>query len=209
MAPEPLAAERTYQSLKRGIVAGEFRPGSSLNLQRLADEFGTSITPIRDAIHRMVGERLLGVLPGGGFQLPVLTSDELRNLYAWHDQLIRQALQGNLPEHVFADLPEETPGQDDAGALAALTTRVFGLAAEASGNSEVVNAVANASDRLAMVRVCEPLLLTAMTEELDRLLTLARSGRNSALRAAVREYHRRRLRRVERIALLARGRFGG
>ena len=205
MAPEPLAAERTYQSLKRGIVAGEYRPGSSFNLQRLSDEFGTSITPIRDAIHRMVGERLLGVLPGGGFHLPIPTADQVRDLYAWHDQVIRMALQGNLPEDAFSDLPEKVPDQDAGGELAALTTRLFGMAAAASGNGEVVSAVANASDRLSLVRLREPLLLTAMTEELHRLIALARSGRSSALRVAVREYHRRRLRRVERIALMMRG----
>lgn len=205
MAPEPLAAERTYQALKRGIVAGEYRPGTSFNLQRLSDEFGTSITPIRDAIHRMVGERLLGVLPGGGFHLPIPTASELRDLYAWHDQIIRQALQGTLAGAAFFDLPAIVPAQDDGDGLANLTAQLFGMAAAASGNREVVVAVANATDRLSLVRLREPLLLNSMTEELDRLVSLARSGQGSTLRVAVREYHRRRLRRVERIALMMRG----
>lgn len=205
MAPEPLATERTYQSLRRGIIAGEFRPGIPFNLQRLSDEFGTSITPIRDAIHRMVGERLLGVLPGGGFHLPVPSADELRDLYTWHDQLIRLALQRNPSDAAFGELPVRAPEQGDAGELAALTAQLFGMAAAASGNSEVVSAVANASDRLSPVRLREPLLLTAMVEELHRLISLARSGHGSALRLAVREYHRRRLRRVERISLMMRG----
>jgi DNA-binding GntR family transcriptional regulator len=205
MAPEPLATERTYQSLRRGIIAGEYRPGSSFNLQRLSDEFGTSITPIRDAIHRMVGERLLGVLPGGGFHLPIPTAGELRDLYAWHDQLIRLALQANLSGDTFSGLPEKLPEHDGDNQIAAVASMLFGMVAAACGNGEIANAVANASDRLSLVRLREPLLLTAMAEELDRLISLARSGQGVALRMAVREYHRRRLRRVERIALMMRG----
>lgn len=203
MAPEPLVAERTYHRLKLDIVAGKHRPGASFHLQRLADEFGTSITPVRDAIHRMVGERLLEMLPGGGFQLPIHSAQELRELYSWHEQLIRQALQGSVPAAVFAPVSATLPG-DDGDDISQSTTAFFAQAAEASGNREVIQAVANASDRLSLARLREPLFLKSMESELENLVTLARSGRSAAIRVAVREYHRRRLRRVERIALAMR-----
>jgi DNA-binding GntR family transcriptional regulator len=204
MAPEPLVAERTYHRLKLDIVTGKHRLGASFHLQRLADEFGTSITPVRDAIHRMVGERLLEVLPGGGFQLPVHTAQELRELYSWHEQLIRQALHGNLTADALASVSADLLGEEDGQDISRLTSAFFAEAAAASGNREVILAVANASDRLSLARLREPLFLKAMDSELGNLIALARRGQGAAVRVAVREYHRRRLRRVERIALAMR-----
>ncbi len=201
MSPEPLAADRTYQTLKLAIVAGKHRPGASFHLQRLADEFGTSITPVRDAIHRMVGERLINVLPGGGFHLPIPNAQELRDLYAWHEQLARQALQGSICADAFRSLPETAPAGEERHDLARAASAFFALAASASGSRELIHAIANASDRLSSARLREPIFIKSMSQELQTLVALARSGRSAAVRSAVREYHRRRLRRVERIAL--------
>lgn len=200
MAPEPLAAERTYRNIKRDIMAGRYRPGSPFNLQRLADEFGTSITPVRDSIHRLVGERLLAVHPGGGFHLPALSVQELRELYHWHEQLIRLALHGRASGDDFSDLPERpaVPSSDEA--LVVWTASFFALVAKVSGNREVIQAVTNAAERLSLPRLRETTLIKAVGDELDTLASLARTGRTTAMRGAIREYHRRRLRRVERIA---------
>lgn len=204
MSPEPLAADRTYLSLKRDIVAGKFAPGTSFNLHRLADEFGTSITPVRDSIHRLVGERLLGVLPGGGFHLPVQSAQELRELYAWHDFLVRQSLATRFTASTFGSM--DVRGEESgSGGLARATAIFFELVATGSGNREVITAIGNASERLSQARLCEHLLLKSMESELQQLMELASSGRAAALRAALREYHRRRLRRAERIAQVMRG----
>ena len=204
MAPEPLVAERTYHRLKLDIVAGKHQPGASFHLQRLADEFGTSITPVRDAIHRMVGERLLEMLPGGGFQLPILSVQQLRDLYSWHEQLIRQAFQGSLSAAAFAPNSAALREGEDGEHISQSTSAFFAQAAAASGNREVIHAVANVSDRLSLARLREPLFLKSMESELENLVALAGTGPTATIRVAVREYHRRRLRRVERIALAMR-----
>lgn len=203
MSPEPLAADRTYLGLKRDIVTGKHALGASFNLQRLADEFGTSITPVRDAIHRLVGEQLVAVLPGGGFHLPIPSIEELRELYAWHEQLVRQALPTSFAPPDFAAL-DGRGGDDTPSGLARSTTQFFELVAAAAGNREIMRAVANASERLAHARLREPALIKSIGPELDQMVDLAVSGRTAALRVAIREYHRRRLRRVERIALALR-----
>ena len=204
MSPEPLAADRTYLSLKRDIIAGKYAPGASFNLQRLAEEFGTSITPVRDAIHRMVGERLLGVLQGGGFHLPVPSAEELRQLYAWHDLLIRQAVPARFAPVAFAGTGAGR-GDDPASDIARQAAAFFDEVAAISGNRELMAAVANASERLSLARLREPLFIKSMDVELDMLVTVAGSGRASATRAAFREYHRRRLRRVDLIVRTLRG----
>ena len=199
MSPEPVAAERTYHSLKRDILTGRHRPGAALNLQRLADEHGISVSPVRDAIHRLVGERLVQVSPGGGFQTIVPTARDLHNLYSWNEQVLRHALR-QPAQDVAAGiaLPIEATG-DDAGDLAAATASFFGALAIASGNAEIIHAVASVSDRLSLVRSRESLNIKGMGHEIEGLINLARNGRAAALRTALREYHRRRLRRVERL----------
>ncbi|WP_313802599.1 GntR family transcriptional regulator [Sphingobium sp.] len=200
MSPEPITAERTYQQLKQEIVAGGRKPGIQLNLQRLADRVGTSVTPVRDAVHRMVGERLLEVHPGGGFHLPIPTPAWLHDLYSWNDQVVRQALRRPLPEEAIVTLAELKPDSDEPGKLACWASTFFSLIAVHSGNAEFVHTIANVSDRLFFARLREPTFIKAMTSEIDSILSVAKSGSASAIRHAVWEYHRRRLRRVDRIA---------
>jgi DNA-binding GntR family transcriptional regulator len=200
MSPEPVTAERIYHNLKQDIITGRHRPGTLLNLQRLADEFGISVSPVRDAIHRMVGERLIGAHPGGGFELPILTPETLRDLYSWNDQLLRYALRTSLPDvnpegFEIAAINVQTPD-----AMARLAAALFCRTAKASRNVELIEAVSNTSDRLYLARMKEPGLISSTGEELGNLATLARNGPVAAVRAAIREYHRRRLRRVSRIA---------
>lgn len=200
MSPEPITAERTYQKLKQDIVTGLHRPGSVLNLNRLADAFGTSVTPLRDAIHRLVGERLIEVHQGGGFELPVPSAESLRNLYTWHDQLIRHALQKPLPPLALELIAKGILFDGAPEQHAHATSDFFAAAAASSNNPEVENAVASAADRLFQARTKEPELIKGTSEELQTVAAVAASGPAAAIRAAVRDYHRRRLRRVDKIA---------
>ncbi|WIW89565.1 GntR family transcriptional regulator [Sphingobium sp. V4] len=200
MSPEPITAERTYQQLKQEIVVGDHKPGIQLNLQRLADRFGTSVTPVRDAVHRMVGERFLELHPGGGFHLPVPTAEWLHDLYEWNDQLVRQALRRPLPEEAIVTLAEFKVEHNDPRQLACWASTFFSLVAFHSCNAEFVHAIENVSDRLLLARLKEPALLKSMSGEAESMVAVAKDGSASAIRRAVWEYHRRRLRRTDRIA---------
>jgi len=68
MAPEAVTSERVYAGLRRAVVGGRYPPGTTLNAQAIAEEFGTSIAPVRDAMHRLVGEGLIEAHHGGGFR---------------------------------------------------------------------------------------------------------------------------------------------
>jgi len=48
-----------YTLLRDGMFLGEFPPGSSLNELALAKRFGTSRTPVREALQRLETERLV------------------------------------------------------------------------------------------------------------------------------------------------------
>ena len=56
----------TCKKLKRMLMEGVWPPGEKLEALRLADELGVSMTPVRDCLNRLVGERLVDMKPGEG-----------------------------------------------------------------------------------------------------------------------------------------------
>jgi DNA-binding GntR family transcriptional regulator len=56
---EPHRAQLIYGELRAMLRDGRFGPGSKLKLRELALEFGTSLTPVRDALNRLVAEQVL------------------------------------------------------------------------------------------------------------------------------------------------------
>ncbi len=48
-----------YQALREAFTRGEFAPGDVLSLRGLADQLGTSMTPVREAVRRLVAEGAL------------------------------------------------------------------------------------------------------------------------------------------------------
>lgn len=53
------AGERVYQSVRRGIVRGEYAPGTVLAEAEVAKSLGVSRTPVREALQRLVRDELL------------------------------------------------------------------------------------------------------------------------------------------------------
>lgn len=88
---EKLESERlwdqAFEQLRNAIYAGQFAPGSVLPLRSLADSFGTSITPVRDAVSRLIS---LGVLERGARNaaiVPYATTQTLEDLTTVRCQL--------------------------------------------------------------------------------------------------------------------------
>lgn len=51
--------ERVYEEMRNALIAGRYVPGQAFTIRSLAAQFGTSVIPIRDALHRLVAERAL------------------------------------------------------------------------------------------------------------------------------------------------------
>lgn len=186
--------ERIYASLRGRLSAGRFVLGEPLEPAHLADDLNASITPVRDALHRLVGERLVDVSLGGGFRVPLLTEVGLRNLYDWNRRLLFLALAdasrsaaasnaGALRDRPEADVPERT-------------ATLFSAIAALSSNPECAAAVAAAGERLAFVRRKEIELMDqhGAAEELARLTALHDDKDWPSLRRAIGAYHRHRIR---------------
>lgn len=201
MSPEPVTSERVYQRLKADILGGRYPPGAVLVVHAIAEEYGVSISPVRDSAQRLIGERLLAAQPGGGFSVPEVTMESLRDLYIWHGHLIRQALKARVPERREGDFADATASDAaDPVTLARSAAALFALIGARSRNQEHVHAIVSAGERLGIARLVEPGLIPGIVAELQAVWTLAMFGPEAALREAVWSYHRRRIRRVSRLA---------
>ncbi len=72
--------ERVYAALREQLMRGAFEPGQKLKIAELADAFGTSSMPVRDALNRLVAERALETLPHRTVRVPALTQRALLDL---------------------------------------------------------------------------------------------------------------------------------
>ncbi len=174
-------------------MAGRFAPGDHLEPVQIGEELHSSITPVRDALHRLVGERLVEAPRNDGFRAPVVTELGLRQLYGWQVDLVRLAAGRLRPERIAI---EQTPQPD--GPLAS-PAAIFLVIGRAAGDQELLQALANACERLAPVGLLEARIITGLDIELDSLRQALDDMERPALRAALKAYNRRRDRAVPQI----------
>ncbi len=72
---------KTYAALRQEILSGNIAAGESLIEQTLADRFGVSRTPIREAIRQLQQEGLAESDRGGGLRVTVITIADAIHLY--------------------------------------------------------------------------------------------------------------------------------
>lgn len=190
-----ITSERVYAALKREILSGAMRPGAKLEPVGIAHDLMSSVTPVRDALHRLIGERLVESLSGEGFHLPHITEPNLEDLYAWNGEILALALRsGDRP---VAALPERH--SDEGKAIAYETAAVFAHIASGSRNGEHRLAVEAAGDRLQLARRVEIRLFGDLRSELDGVRDAAEGGDIAELRKLLARYHRRRQRAIAMI----------
>jgi DNA-binding GntR family transcriptional regulator len=77
-----------YEKLRRGITKGTLRPGQKLVMASLAKKFGTSETPVREAIRRLESDGYVIFTPHSGAMVTEINKQELSEIY-----LIRISLE--------------------------------------------------------------------------------------------------------------------
>lgn len=78
-----------YNNLRTSLMDGQYAPGQRLTISGIAEEYGTSITPVREAIFRLVSERALEMRAATSVQVPDFSPQSLREV-----QRIRSELEG-------------------------------------------------------------------------------------------------------------------
>lgn len=118
-APPPAAADaesgmsasrRVYLCLRRRIVEMNMLPGARVVERDIAEEFGTSRTPVHEAVQRLADEGLIEIVPRSGTFVARIPLDALEEA-----NLVRHALETAIIEKAAARV-----GPDDAARLRAI-----------------------------------------------------------------------------------------
>jgi DNA-binding GntR family transcriptional regulator len=84
----PSLAQRAHRYLKLQFMLGEMAPGCRLTYRGIALRLGISVTPAREAICQLIGERVLDLRPGGVAVVPELDPSRCREL--WEIRLLHE-----------------------------------------------------------------------------------------------------------------------
>lgn len=82
-------ADHICHQLKNDIIEGKLAQGSKIIEEDLAKDYGSSRGPIREAIRRLEGMRLVERVPHAGARVVTLTAEIMHDLY-----IVREALEG-------------------------------------------------------------------------------------------------------------------
>jgi len=167
---------RIYTRVRRSIIVGHRNPGERLDLEALAQSYGTSVTPVRDALQMLSQEGLVTIKPRSGYFVTHVTLKQLRDILE-----LREILEIASIERAAARITDEQleqlehvhagyTGEDDESYERYMeeNRRFHCLIAEASGNSELAETLGRLHDRLIRFMV-----LCRVGETLERRHALA------------------------------------
>lgn len=81
--------QQVYESLREALTAGRFTPGQKITFRYVAGALGVSLTPVREALRRLVAEGAFEMQPNRSVRVPVMTRAKILEL-----RDIRTALEG-------------------------------------------------------------------------------------------------------------------
>lgn len=153
--------ESVYRDLRRSIVLGRLDPLDRLDPRKLAVNYATSITPVRDALHMLAKEGLIEIRPRLGYFVAQMTLKQLRDLLELREileceaaaraaQRINDALLRELHK-----VHEGYTGDDELSVERYMdeNRRFHYTVALASGNRELAETIGHILDRLARYMV--------------------------------------------------------
>ena len=100
-APSPVP-QRVYDALREKILFGELAPGRAVPIQGIADDLGAGMTPVREALRRLVAEGALYMRGNRRVCVPILDAraiDDIAHLrQSIEPELVRRAAEHVTPE---------------------------------------------------------------------------------------------------------------
>ncbi|MGN6459656.1 MAG: GntR family transcriptional regulator, partial [Pseudolabrys sp.] len=79
--PARTVAEQVYERIKFDLVAGVFAPGTALLTRELLTRYACGISPLREALARLVGEGFLTASGHRGVRVPLPSIEDLEDVY--------------------------------------------------------------------------------------------------------------------------------
>jgi len=146
-----------YKKIRADIITGQKEPGQRLSIDLLKKEFGTSVTPVRDALQMLSQEDLVTIKPRSGYYVSLVSLKELNDMLE-----LRQILEMAAVERAAEKINDEqialletvhagyTNDDDETYSRYTEENQNFHyLIAKASGNDQLAKQIRHLHDRLA------------------------------------------------------------
>ncbi|MGH2450321.1 MAG: GntR family transcriptional regulator [Candidatus Limnocylindria bacterium] len=141
--------------LREAILSGTLPPGSRLRQEKLAERFGTSRIPVREALRALEYEGLVRSVPYRGFTVTELDADDIEEVYDLRILLEGHAVRLALPlmtdedvrtlEELYAEMAEAPPGDAQLAARERFYIRLYSM----SGRPRLVGLIARLRQEVA------------------------------------------------------------
>jgi len=156
--------DAAYAAIRTGIRMGHIPPGTRLHEAELALQLGTSKTPVREALGRLVAEGLATATAGGksAIHVTVLSNQEIIDLYEARGIIepplarmaARRATDGGVATlRAMLESFESSLQADDVYSLMELDSRIHETIAAMSGNRALAQARERLDNSIAIARV--------------------------------------------------------
>ncbi len=185
------ASARVYGELKQAIVSGEFKLRQRLDIEKLAQRWRVSATPIRQSLAVLAAERLVKLDGARGYCVAFWSEGELRELYGWRGALARLAAETYEPAPLAMNAGER---RRHASAFARVMAHL-----QARAGAELRLAARAADERLCAALAVEPDVLEDSARELAELVEALGRRDRRLLQRRLRGYFQRRARNAATI----------
>jgi DNA-binding GntR family transcriptional regulator len=184
--------EQIRSALREEIVSLRLLPGQRLNVIALAEEFGVSRTPIRDALQLLAEEGLVVVVPRVGWYVFKLSDEDIREfsgirrmieLYAF-GQAMERLSPAAIDEMYRATLAvKELPASERRRVFERLDRKFHLDLIRSAGNNRLVELSARIHSFVDVMRNLNVRVDGAVDEHLAILEAMRRGDREGARRA--------------------------
>ncbi|MHB1133988.1 MAG: GntR family transcriptional regulator [Chloroflexota bacterium] len=201
-------SETVYEQLKDAIVENVLSPGQRLVEASLAEKFGVSTTPVREALARLEREGLVELLPARGALVATLTPEDFVEILTFRELLEAHAARlaaqrrdaattARLAELVEACEPL-VAGRDQRG-YGRLVAELHRAIVQSSGNRRLIRVFDTLYDQSRIIRWRAfnlPGRPDVGHQEHRQIVAAIAAGDADAAERLVREHHRHTMRDV-------------
>lgn len=142
--------KKVYHHIREKILGGELLPGERLIETRLAQEMGTSRTPVREALHSLELEKLIKAIPRVGYVVEGMSEKELGQIceirsaietlaVSWAIEKSHKKLSNDLAKNVARQ--EEALHNNNLQGYVELDAQFHDIIAKLSGSDRLIELV--------------------------------------------------------------------
>lgn len=159
----PTRADEVYRRLRAEILDLNLSPGDQLDEDQLAQAFGVSRTPVREALRRLAADNLVTSRPHRGTYVAEISAREM-----WEIEQICELLEptaarlaaGRVPQDVLDTISQELeasdieyPMREDVIRYMKLDVRLHEAILDAAGNTTMRDMITHLHRRMNAVRI--------------------------------------------------------